>query len=61
MPGRYEGITKVDCTLTEPSHLAHRPGDLERRAALCVNGIPADFGGMDAADDARLLGLLFDR
>jgi hypothetical protein len=26
-----------------------------------VNGIPGDFGGMDAAEDARFPGLLFSR
>ena len=52
---------QVDLILTEPSHSASRPGGLERRAALCVNGIQGDFRGMDAADDARFLGLLFGR
>jgi hypothetical protein len=36
MHGRYEDITKVDCTLTEPSHLASRPGDpLEKGSVMC--------------------------
>jgi len=61
MHGRYEDITNVDFMLTDHSHSASRPSDSYRKAALCVNDIQGDFRGMDAADDARFLGLLFDR
>ena len=52
MPGRNEDITKVVFMLTNHSHSASHPGNLERRAALCMNGIQGDFRGMDAADDS---------
>src|SRR6266487_4195994 len=61
MHGCYEDSTKMDFMLTELSQSASRPSDLGRGVALCVNGIQGDFRGMDAANDTRFPGLLFER
>jgi hypothetical protein len=45
--------------ITSPGYLDNCYSFLYRSSS--VNGIQGDFHGMDAADDARFLGLLFDR